>query len=125
MSDMNQWDELPEVEVLKRKILINKKDLFEGAYYINPTSEELFHDTEDVYDVALVSDLIERNIGDFNNVAYAKTLIETTNYPSDQLIRIEGFDDGTYLLIEIWHSDNEDGYGAIVSELVENWKELI
>ncbi|GEP21126.1 hypothetical protein FC71_GL001037 [Latilactobacillus sakei subsp. carnosus DSM 15831] len=125
MSDMNQWDELPEVEVLKRKILINKKDLFEGAYYINPTSEEPFHDTEDVYDVALVSDLIERNIGDFNNVAYAKTLIETTNYPSYQLIRIEGFDDGTYLLIEIWHSDNEDGYGAIVSELVENWKELI
>lgn len=122
---MKLWDELQEIEVIKKLSRIRKRDVFEQNYYINPTSNEPFHDTEDVYDIALVSDLIERNIGDFNNVVYAKTLLERYEYPYEQLIRIEGFDDGTYLLIEIWHSDNEDGYGAIVSELVENWKELI
>lgn len=122
---MKLWDELQEIEVIKKLSQIRKRDVLEQNYYINPTSNKPFHDTEDVYDIALVSDLIERNIGDFNNVAYAKTLLEHYEYPYEQLIRIEGFDDGTYLLIEIWHSDNEDGYGAIVSELVENWKELI
>lgn len=122
---MNEWAELSDVEVIKRTLQISGNELFEGNYYFNPVSEEAFHSAEDVYDIALASDLIEQNIGDFNNVSYVKGLVDYADYPDEKLIRIEGFDDGTCLLIEIWHFDDGDGYGASVSELVENWKELI
>lgn len=122
---MNEWAKLSDIEVIKRTFQISSNELFEGNYYINPVSEESFRNAEDVYDIALVSDLIEQNIGDFNNVSYVKNLVDYSNYPDEKLIRIEGFDDGTYLLIEIWHFGEGDGYGASVSELIENWKELI